>query len=340
MPVVITSSFFRISGYHLCDLQHHVYHIQDFALSAATKRNYHSVWITYLKFYDFYKPQPFPASSSTIATFITLVSFSVKSHHTINNYLSAPRRLHVFCHLDTSAFDDIPVKLTQKGLEKSMMHIPRRKALLTPSILFNFRAHLNLRDSAHLSLWCALLVGFFTFLRTANLVPHAFDRFSPQHALSRGSVHFNDCSACLTVTGTKTRQAGDTALVVPVPLIPGSSLCSTTALQLLLRMVPAPDTCPLFTYTSTSNQLTCITAKSLNVGTKHLASLISLDSQDFSGHSLRRGGTTFAFQCGIAAELINLQGDWRSDAYMLFLSLPLADRLVLTQIIAELIQTL
>ena len=339
--MVITSSFFfRIPGYHLCDLQHHVLRIQDFALSAATKRNYHSVWNTYLNFCDFYKLQPFPASPSTIAAFITLVSFSVKSHHTINNYLSALRRLHVFCHLDASAFDDIHVKLTQKGLEKSMIHIPHRKAPLTPSILFHFHAHLNLRDSAHLALWCALLVGFFTFFRTANLVPQAFDRFSPQHVLSRGSVHFNDSGACFTVTRTKTRQAGDTALVVPVPLIPGSSLCPTTALKLLLRMVPAPDACPLFTFASTSNQLTCITAKSLNDGIKHLASLISLDPKDFSGHSLRRGGATFAFQCGIPAELIKLQGDWRSDAYMLYLSLPLADRLVLTQIIAEHIQTL
>ena len=44
-----------------------------------------------------------------------------------------------------------------------MMHIPHRKAPLTRSILFNFRAHLNLHDSAHLTLWCALLVVFLTF---------------------------------------------------------------------------------------------------------------------------------------------------------------------------------
>ena len=55
----------------------------------------------------------------------------------------------------------------------------------------------------------------------------------------------------------------------------------------------------------------------------------------FSGHSLRRGGATFAFQCGIPSELIKLQGDWRSDAYMLYLSLPLADRLVLSNIVSD-----
>lgn len=337
--MVIISSF-RFSGFHLSDLQHYVSQIQACALSDATLRNYHSVWNTYTKFCHFYSIEPFPATPSTIAAFITLVSFSVKSHHTINNYLSALRRLHVFCHFDVSAFDDINVKLTQKGLEKSMVHIPHRKAPLTPLILLQFHAHLNVHDSAHLALWCAFLVGFFSFFRTANLVPRSLATFSPRQALSRGSVKFTSSGALLTVTRTKTRQSGDTALVVPVPRIPGSPLCPTSALDSLLRTVQAPDTHPLFTFSTTSQQFDCITTKSLNDGINHLASLVSLDPNDFSGHSLRRGGATFAFKCGIPAELIKLQGDWRSDAYMLYLSLPLADRLVLSDLVSQHVQTL
>ena len=221
-----------------------------------------------------------------------------------------------------------------------MVHVPHRKALLSPSILLQFRAHLNLCDSAHLALWSAFLIGFFTFFRTANLVPRSLDTFSARTALSRGSVSFTSSGALLTVTRTKTRQSGDTALVVPVPRIPGSPLCPTFALQSLLRIVRAPATYPLFTFTTTANQLDCITAQSLNDGIKHLASLASFNPQDFSGHSLRRGGATFAFTCGIPAELIKLQGDWRSDAYMLYLCLPLADRLALSNIVSQQIQLL
>ena len=74
--------------------------------------------------------QPFPASPSTIATFVilSLVIFYVKWYQTINNYLSALHRLHVFCHFDTQAFLEIHVKLTQTGLEKSMVHVPHHKA--------------------------------------------------------------------------------------------------------------------------------------------------------------------------------------------------------------------
>ena len=75
----------------------------------------------------------------------------------------------------------------------------------------------------------------------------------------------------------KTRQAGDTTLTVPVPRIPGSLLCSTFAFHSLLRTAPVPDTNPLFSFISTSNQLACITCESLNDSIIHLASLISLD---------------------------------------------------------------
>ena len=173
-------------------------------------------------------------------------------------------------------------------------------------------------------------MGVFSFFRTANLVPRSFEKFSTHQVLSRASVTFASSGALLTVTCTNTHQAGDTALVIPIPCIPGSSLCTTAALKSLLNSVSAPASYPLFTYTTASHQHDCITATSLNNGIKHLASLACLDPQDYSGHSLRRGGATFAIQWGFPSKLIKVQGNWRSDAYMLYLTLPLADRLVLS----------
>ena len=136
--------------------------------------------------------------------------------------------------------------------------------LLSPSILSKFCSHLNLRWSP-LVLWSAFLIGFFTFFRTANFVPNFLDTFSSHFVLSRGSIMFTSSGALLTVTRTKT-------LVVPLPYIPGSPL----------PYVWAPTTYPLFTFTTTSNQLDCITANSVNTSIKCLASLVSLDPQDFS----------------------------------------------------------
>jgi len=46
---------------------------------------------------------------------------------------------------------------------------------------------------------------------------------------------------------------------------------------------------------------------------------IGADSTRFPLHSFRRRGATFTFECGILAELIKLQGDWKSDAYFVYL---------------------
>jgi len=39
----------------------------------------------------------------------------------------------------------------------------------------------------------------------------------------------------------------------------------------------------------------------------------------FRGHSICRGGATWAFQNGVPGELIQIYGDWASDAYKCYL---------------------
>ena len=43
--------------------------------------------------------------------------------------------------------------------------------------------------------------------------------------------------------------------------------------------------------------------------------------QHFSSRSFRQGGATFAFNCGAPSEFIKAQGDWHSDAYLVYLKL-------------------
>jgi hypothetical protein len=46
-----------------------------------------------------------------------------------------------------------------------------------------------------------------------------------------------------------------------------------------------------------------------------------LDQTKFSCHSLRRGGATFSFECGVSADQIKLRGDWKSNSYQEYLVL-------------------
>ena len=48
---------------------------------------------------------------------------------------------------------------------------------------------------------------------------------------------------------------------------------------------------------------------------KSLIQKIGLNPQEYSSHGFRRAGCTFAFRAKVPSDLIQLQGDWRSDAY-------------------------
>ena len=41
---------------------------------------------------------------------------------------------------------------------------------------------------------------------------------------------------------------------------------------------------------------------------------IGLNSQQYSGHSFRRGGASFAAKCGTPINIIKTQDDWKSNA--------------------------
>ena len=49
----------------------------------------------------------------------------------------------------------------------------------------------------------------------------------------------------------------------------------------------------------------------------------------------RRGGSTYAFISGVPADLIQLHGDWRSDAYKKYLGFSLEDKMSVAERMKE-----
>jgi hypothetical protein len=48
---------------------------------------------------------------------------------------------------------------------------------------------------------------------------------------------------------------------------------------------------------------------------KSLIKSIGKDTDEYSSHNFRRGGTSWAFSAEVPSELIQLYGDWSSDSY-------------------------
>ena len=65
-----------------------------------------------------------------------------------------------------------------------------------------------------------------------------------------------------------------------------------------------------------------------------------INEDDYSGHSFRRGGATFAMKSGVPFSLIKCQGDWASNAYERYLETTLHDRQIAVSTTARAIKSI
>ena len=168
-------------------------------------------------------------------------------------------------------------------------------------------------------------------LRKGNVVPKSEKTFHPLKHLARGSFIIGKDVIVVKLRWSKTIQFGQRSLVLPLIKFPGSEVCPVTAIRRLFSMVDAPTNAPAFSY-GRGDLLETWTEFSWTKYVRRKLSDINLDGNSFSEHSLRRGGSTFAFNARVPSELIQLQGDWRSDAYKQYLHCNMQDKLKLALI--------
>ena len=113
-----------------------------------------------------------------------------------------------------------------------------------------------------------------------------------------------------------------------IPLIRhNSNLCPVRAYEQLVTFLDLEDSGPAFVFLDQGKP--CWLTRSVFIST--FRSVLGLggvsNATFFTGHSFRRGGATWAFQAGIPGELIQICGDWVSDAYKRYLEFSMDDKL-------------
>jgi hypothetical protein len=158
------------------------------------------------------------------------------------------------------------------------------------------------------------------------MVPDTSKTFNPKKQLTRRDIKLDKEGqfALVTIKWSKTRQSGQ-VLTLPLMYIPNSHLCPVTAYKNMIKIVPGKGDTPLFKYRSRNFSM-ALNYQHFQTNLKHLVHLTGRDKSKYSTHSFRRGGATFAFQAGLPGEIVKLMGDWRSQAYLEYLSLPLETR--------------
>jgi len=185
-----------------------------------------------------------------------------------------------------------------------------------------------------------LIVAFFSLLHKSNLVPTTLPdvtRYSATHLkIGDVSVHQDHCT--LHVHKTKTIQFRQRALEIVLPLIPHSVLCPVSALKRHLCYVIQDTEAPLFTI-HTSTGLKPVTGHHFVTFLKSYIVSLGFNPAQYSPHSFRRGGATFAFNTGASPLFIKFLGNWSSDAYMVYLVLNTTQKLNFAKTIPQHIPT-
>ena len=206
---------------------------------------------------------------------------------------------------------------------------------VTVDILLNVFQQFDWSNQLHICMHALFLVAFFSFLRISNLVPYALADCHSDNAyfLRRQDVSFTASGVVLRVYRTKTIQFKQRVLEIPLPFIPNSVLCPVTALNNYFCTVPTLASSPLFTVHH-DGSFRPLLAAHFNQFFKACFTSVGLKPVNFSSRSFRQGGATFAFNCGAPTEFIKALGDWRSDAYLVYLKLSTKKKLDILQAIS------
>ncbi len=281
---------------------------------------------------------PLPASPDTICLYAQLLSRSFSSPASVRNYVSGVKTLHTLLELPVDSFSGFEVRMTLKGIARLNPHVPRQAQAMTPQILAAIHDILDFHDPLHTTMWCLFILSFFTLARKSNLVVTR-GKFNPEKQLCRSDVKLGSRGLLVTFRWTKTIQFGQRVLQIPILAIPESKLCPLSAYRNMVSQIQAVPSDPAFLVPG-SKKLVPVSYSLFQKFLKSVIKSIGLEPSNFTSHSFRRGGANWAFRSQVPADLIKVQGDWASQAYLRYLDFSLDQRVLVSHCMSESIKSI
>ena len=295
-------------------LDKEVLQYRSHSFAASTSKTYSTQLTTYMKFCAEMNIKLVPLSQENLGRYIAFLSRRL-CFNSVRQYLNIVRLVHLEANFNNPLENNWYVTSILKGVRRVKGDSSVQKLPITLDILKQIFTTLNLHSSFDRTFWAACLVGFFSFFRKSNLFVQSHLLFDPSRNLCASDLSLTADGAIITVRWSKVIQFRERALHVPLPKIPNSPFCPSTALlHLTIDSPPCNRPIPLFRYSWLGASNVPLTCSGFVCKLKECLSLIGLDTSKYSGHSFRRGGATFALQCGLPVDLIKVQGDWRSNA--------------------------
>ena len=281
-----------------------------------------------MSFCIYFKLDYLPVSIDTICLYCQFLSRSL-TPQSVQNYISGVKFLHLIAGLPFPHTQSFELKVTLRGIARLAQHCPIRAPPVTPFILREVAAISDFSSTDDIVFLTAFLFAFFLFACISNIVPLSSKSFDLNHVLCRKDISLTPYGLLVTFHWTKTIQFGQRKLTIPLVRIPGSPLCPVHMYHIMCSLIPAPPSSPTFVLPSSTGTLIPLTKAKFVLGFRQrLARAGVPKASSFRGHSFRRGGASWAFHTGVPGELIQIFGDWSSEAYKSYLELSHSSKLL------------
>lgn len=279
----------------------------------------------YLQFCQYYGLRPLPADEWQYIRFARYLANYVTSYNTVLNYLSTVRKLHKIGGYPVVEPGAPNLDMFLRGVKAELANPTRQSKPVTPKILWKIYQVIDTTNKIHVVAYTALLLGFYLFLRSSNLVPQSAAGFQAGVQLAREHVKHWKGLVLIEIHWSKTIQYKQKILTLP--LIPAAvrQVCPVFWVKHMCSLVTAGPTEPLFSVPSGEGNK-ALTYDQLRKIFAEWITAIGLSPVDYTLHGLRRGGTSWGLQAGLTGPEIQVMGDWASLAYLRYLDTDLEGR--------------
>ena len=283
------------------------------AFATSSQKTYRSQMKCYLNFCLEFHCMPVPCSQETLICYTAFLSKKMLPG-SIANYLNAVRVIHVESGHPNPLSDNYELVMLKRGIARLKGIPPKQKQPMTLDLLIRVRSSVNLILPSDLSFGAICVLGFFGFLRKSTLLP-ASPSVCPDKMLTRGDIiDFDLESFVLVVRFSKVIQFGQKILKLPYYMCVDPKLCPVRAILAHFGASPLGKDRPLFNFLRDGVEVFMSPGDFVKRLKSALLS-VGVDQTEYSAHSLRRGGASYAFEIGISPLQIKQRGDWASSAY-------------------------
>jgi integrase len=289
--------------------------------STSTKSTYSTHYRVYLDFCSKCGYLPVPITSDKLCRYAAFLA-RTRKFSTVKQYINIVRILHLENGLSNPLENNYFLRSVLLGIKRTKGDAVKTKLPITPEVLHRIRLALCLQDAEDSVFWAICLVAFFGLFRKGNLLLKSDSLFDPLRHLRRRDFCLCPSGIEINVRWTKTIQFRQRVLKIPLPNLPNHPLCPVRALLKAFSFIPNPSLdAPPFLLSFNQKNFVSLTQSKFSRKLTQVLSKVGYDSSLFSGHSFRRGGATWALQCGFPSDVIKILGDWRSDAYLRYIDI-------------------